>query len=55
MYLCHPITAPSEWIWHVEDLENDKGVYVDLKLNPEAYTGYQGQHIWNYIYNENCY
>lgn len=32
--------APSEWIWHVEDLENDKGVYVDLKLNPEAFTGY---------------
>lgn len=55
MYLCQPITAPSEWIWHVEDLENDKGVYVDLKLNPEAYTGYQGQHIWHYIYHENCY
>lgn len=31
---------PSEWIWHVEDVENDKGVYVDLKLNPEAFTGY---------------
>ncbi|CAK65754.1 unnamed protein product (macronuclear) [Paramecium tetraurelia] len=46
---------PSEWIWHVEDIENDKGVYVDLKLNPEAYTGYQGQHIWDVIYRENCY
>lgn len=32
--------APHDWIWHVEDLANDKGVYVDLKLNPEAYTGY---------------
>ncbi|CAD8050781.1 unnamed protein product [Paramecium primaurelia] len=46
---------PSEWIWHVEDVENDKGVYVDLKLNPEAFTGYQGQHIWDVIYKENCY
>jgi len=34
------IIAPNDWIWHVEDLANDKGVYVDLKLNPEAYTGY---------------
>ncbi|CAD8155459.1 unnamed protein product [Paramecium octaurelia] len=47
--------SPSEWIWHVEDIENDKGVYVDLKLNPEAFTGYQGQHIWDVIYRENCY
>ena len=34
------LIAPNDWIWHVEDLANDKGVYVDLKLNPEAYTGY---------------
>lgn len=34
------LIAPYDWIWHVEDLANDKGVYVDLKLNPEAYTGY---------------
>ncbi|CAD8153304.1 unnamed protein product [Paramecium octaurelia] len=47
--------SPSEWIWHVEDIDNDKGVYVDLKLNPEAFTGYQGQHIWDVIYKENCY
>jgi ERO1-like protein alpha len=26
-----------------------------LLLNPEAYTGYQGQHIWNAIFRENCF
>ena len=30
----------ENWIWHVEDRANDQGVYVDLKLNPEAFTGY---------------
>mmetsp|Transcript_18957 Transcript_18957/g.34332 ORF Transcript_18957/g.34332 Transcript_18957/m.34332 type:complete len:398 (+) Transcript_18957:146-1339(+) len=29
--------------------------YVNLMLNSEAYTNYQGQHIWAAIYNENCF
>jgi hypothetical protein len=41
--------------WHVEDRENDQGTYVDLKKNPEKFTGYQGQRIWNTIYSENCF
>jgi ERO1-like protein alpha len=32
-----------------------KGTYVDLTKNPEAFTGYQGQHIWNAIFRENCF
>ena len=31
--------------------------YVDLKLNPERYTGYTGpsaRRIWEAIYQENC-
>merc|ERR1719183_2622236 len=27
---------------------------VDLQLNPERNTGYNGTHIWNAIYDENC-
>eukprot|EP01017_Pseudomicrothorax_dubius_P027634 TRINITY_DN3212_c0_g3_i1.p1 TRINITY_DN3212_c0_g3~~TRINITY_DN3212_c0_g3_i1.p1 ORF type:complete len:449 (-),score=69.63 TRINITY_DN3212_c0_g3_i1:161-1507(-) len=38
---------------HVEDVENDQGLYVNLKQNPEAFTGYQGQKIWETIYKEN--
>lgn len=41
--------------WHVEDHENDEGTYVDLKKNPEKFTGYQGQRVWNTIYSENCF
>jgi hypothetical protein len=42
-------------IWHVEDVENDKGEYFDIDLNKEAFTGYDGRHIWNLIYKENCF
>jgi ERO1-like protein alpha len=30
----------NEWEWHIEELENDKGVYIDLIANPEGFTGY---------------
>lgn len=30
------------WQWRVEEFENTEGVYVDLKDNVEAFTGYQG-------------
>jgi hypothetical protein len=32
--------------------------HVDLTLNPERYTGYNGasaHKVWNAIYNENCF
>jgi hypothetical protein len=33
-------------------------VYVDLRINPERYTGYKGvsaTRIWEAVYNENCF
>ena len=27
--------------------------YVNLQLNPERYTGYNGSHVWSAIYQEN--
>lgn len=38
-------------VWHVEDLENDKGEYFDIDLNKEAFTKYNGSVIWQMIYN----
>ena len=35
--------------------QKEQGVYVDLKKNQEAWTGYQGQQIWSVIYGENCF
>ena len=28
--------------------------YVNLQLNPERWTGYNGSHVWRAIYEENC-
>lgn len=42
----------------VRDDHQEKAEYVDLLLNPERYTGYQGKsahRIWKTIYNENCF
>jgi len=29
--------------------------YINLKLNPEQYTGYNGSKVWKAIYEENCF
>lgn len=36
------------------DLILADNIYVDLIIDKEQYTGYQGQDIWNKIYQENC-
>nr|CAG4651683.1 EOG090X03A4 [Triops cancriformis] len=41
-----------------DDLDGEGAVYVDLLLNPERYTGYNGpsaHRIWKAIYEENCF
>jgi ERO1-like protein alpha len=45
----------DQWQWRVEEFAPSSGVYIDLRENDEAYTGYQGQHIWKIIYQENCF
>jgi ERO1-like protein alpha len=45
-------TDSPHWI---SDDGVEKGTYVNLLQNSEAYTGYQGQHIWNAIFSENCF
>jgi len=41
------------------DIEEDEDAeYVDLRLNPERYTGYIGKsahRVWRAIYEENCF
>ena len=42
----------------IDDEENDDSVFVDLLLNPERYTGYEGESahkVWRAIYEENCF
>ena len=44
-----------DWVWHVEDQENDKGQYFDVHTNVESFSGYNGSYIWKLIYQENCF
>ena len=40
------------------DEDSEEAEWVDLLLNPEQYTGYEGRNahlIWNSIYKENCF
>lgn len=46
-------SRPTSEDWFFERM--DQGVYVNLKINQEAWTGYQGQKIWSIIYGENCF
>jgi len=42
--------------WHdmCSSISNKGGKVANLVLNPERNTGYNGTHIWNAIYEENC-
>ena len=42
------------WIDLCTRVRNDDPSVVDLHLNPERNTGYNGTHIWTAIYEENC-
>uniref|UniRef100_A0A4W4DS10 Endoplasmic reticulum oxidoreductase beta n=1 Tax=Electrophorus electricus TaxID=8005 RepID=A0A4W4DS10_ELEEL len=42
----------------LDDETSPEAEYVDLRLNPERYTGYKGPsawRVWNSIYEENCF
>ena len=48
-----PSYVSKEWCGYND--ENDpKSIYVDLEVNVENYTAYDGGHIWKAIYTENC-
>ncbi|CAJ1958810.1 unnamed protein product [Cylindrotheca closterium] len=43
------------WMDMCSSIQEGKGTkIVDLELNPERNTGYNGTHIWKSIYEENC-
>lgn len=46
--------SSTEWLVENE-IDNKNGIYVNLLNNPETWTGYQGQKIWEAIYRENCF
>ena len=43
---------------HLEDEDDQEGIFINLLKNQERYTGYAGEsaaRVWSSIYNENCF
>eukprot|EP00357_Protocruzia_adherens_P012614 CAMPEP_0115024214 /NCGR_PEP_ID=MMETSP0216-20121206/33040_1 /TAXON_ID=223996 /ORGANISM="Protocruzia adherens, Strain Boccale" /LENGTH=474 /DNA_ID=CAMNT_0002398101 /DNA_START=38 /DNA_END=1458 /DNA_ORIENTATION=- len=41
-------------VWFHEG-DPEKMIWVNMRENPEAFTAYQGQKIWEAVYSENCF
>jgi hypothetical protein len=52
---CEEENLPSFWLDMCNDIPTDASDFLNLKLNPERWTGYNGSHIWKAIYEENCF
>lgn len=53
----HGWKTHDDHVWTVQESDSSM-MYVDLRKNPEQYTGYAGPHarsIWGAIYDENCF
>lgn len=49
--------ATDNTAWVTRD-DDDDSVYVDLRRNPERFTGYSGanaRRVWDAVYSENCF
>ena len=47
-----PVSVSDSWC--ANDEQDPKAIYVDLEVNVESYTAYEGNNIWGAIYSENC-
>ena len=52
---CDNPLVPDFWLDMCSSIPTNASEYVNLQLNPERWTGYNGSHVWDAIYNENCF
>lgn len=52
---CNDPSLPDFWLDMCRNIPTNASEYVNLKLNPERWTAYNGSHVWNAIYHENCF
>ncbi len=52
---CNDTSLPEFWLDMCHNIPTNASEYVNLALNPERWTGYNGSHVWNAIYQENCF
>jgi ERO1-like protein alpha len=49
-------STPTDWT--AQNVHSSEMIYVDLRKNPERYTGFSGpetHRIWSAVYDENCF
>ena len=51
---CSNEELPTFWLDMCSNIPTNASDYVNLQLNSESYTGYNGSHVWAAIYQENC-
>ena len=52
---CSDPSLPDFWLDMCRNIPTNASEYLNLQLNPERWTGYNGSHVWNAIYHENCF
>jgi len=51
-----PDNSPTFWLNICHDIDTEtSSEYINLQLNPERNTYYNGSHVWQSIYEENCF
>ena len=46
---------PEYWMDMCDEIGFNTSEFINLQKNPEGYTGFNGTHIWNEMYSENCF
>lgn len=52
---CNDTSLPEFWLDMCHNIPTNASDYLNLNLNPERWTGYNGSHVWKAIYEENCF
>lgn len=52
---CSDAELPTFWMDMCSKFSTNTTSYVNLVKNPETFTGYNGSHVWEAIYRENCF
>lgn len=52
---CNDTSLPEFWLDMCRYIPTNSSDYLNLNLNPERWTGYNGSHVWTAIYEENCF
>jgi hypothetical protein len=48
-------TQSDYWVDLCRTIPTNASDYINLQLNPERWTGYNGSHVWQALYTENCF